>query len=46
MELKILKTYNKKYLANNFIRLFKPYIRTSIIFNQKPNRNLLLCVDS
>ena len=45
IDLKILKAYIKNNLANNFIKSFKFFIRTSIFFNQKLNKNLQLCVN-
>ena len=38
VELKILKTYIKTNLTNNFIWPFKFLVRVSILFNRKPDR--------
>ena len=45
VELKTLKTYIKAKLANNFIQPSKSPTRTPILFNQKPNGSLRLCID-
>ncbi len=45
VELETLKTYIENNLANGFIRPFKSPARASILFNQKPDGNLRLCVD-
>ena len=45
IELEIWKTYIKTNLANNFIRLFKYPVKLPILFDQKPNKSLCLCID-
>ena len=45
VELEALKTYIKTNLANNFIQSFKSSANTPILFDQKPDRSLRLCVD-
>ena len=45
VELKILKTYIKTNLANNFIRPFKSPTGALILFDRKPDGSLRLCVD-
>ena len=45
IELKILKTYIKINLANNFIYLFKFLARALILFDKKPDRNFCFYVD-
>lgn len=45
LELKSLKTYIKSSLANSFIRLFKSVLSVSILFVQKPNGGLCLCIN-
>ena len=45
VELETLKTYIKTNLANGFIRPSKSPSRASILFDQKPDRSLRLCVD-
>ena len=45
VELKMVKTYIKNNLANNFIRPFKFFIRASIFFNKKLDGSLKLYVD-
>ena len=45
MELKTLKIYIKITLANSFILSFKSFAGTSILFDQKLNKSLYLCID-
>ena len=45
MELKILKAYIKTNLANGFIRPSKLYACALILFNQKSDGFLLLCIN-
>ena len=45
MELKTLKTYIKTNLANGFIWPLKSPADTPILFIQKPDSSLRLCVD-
>ncbi len=45
VELKTLKAYIENNLANNFIRASKSPARALILFNQKPDSSLRLCVD-
>ena len=45
IELEILKTYIKTSLANGFIRSFESSIGALILFNQKPDGSLRICVD-
>ena len=45
IELETLKTYIKTNIADCFIRLSKSYARAYILFDQKPDRSLRLCVD-
>ena len=45
VELEILKTYIETKLANSFIRPSKSPARAPILFDQKPDRSLRLCVD-
>ena len=45
VELETLKTYIKTSLANSFIRSFKSPAKAPILFVQKPDRSLRLCVD-
>ena len=45
VELKILKTYIKTNLANNFIKLFKSSAKIPILFDRKLNGSLSLYVD-
>lgn len=45
MELKILKTHIITKSANDFIRPSKPFAYTSILFIEKPDNDLCLCID-
>lgn len=45
VELEILKTFIKTNLGNNFIQLFKSSARAFILFLQKLDSSLCLCVD-
>ncbi len=45
VKLEMLKAYIKNNLANGFIRSSKFPAETPILFNQKPNRSLRLCID-
>lgn len=45
VELEILKTYIKTYLNNSFIQLSKSLIFAQILFIQKINNDLHLCID-
>ena len=45
VKLDILKTYIETNLANGFIRPSMSLTKVSIFFDQKPDRNLRLCVD-
>ena len=45
VELETLKTYIETNLANNIIRPSKSPARVPILFDQKPDRSLRLCVD-
>ena len=45
VELETLKTYIKTNLANGFIRPFMSPAGALILFNQKPDGSLRLCVD-
>ena len=45
VELEILKTYIETNLANGFICPFKSYAGAPILFDQKPNGSLRLCVN-
>ena len=40
VKLEIFKVNIKNNLANNFIKLFKSFIKVSIFFNSKLNKNL------
>ena len=46
VELEILKAYIKTNLANEFIRPFKSLTGIPILFDQKSNGSLYLCIDS
>ena len=45
IELKTLKTYIEITLASSFIQISKSSVGALILFNQKPNINLYLCID-
>ena len=45
VELKTLKTYIKTNLANDFIRPSKSFAGVPILFNQKPDGSLRLCIN-
>ncbi len=45
VELKTLKAYIENNLANGFIRPFKSPVGALILFDNKPNSSLRLCVD-
>ncbi len=45
VKLEILRAYIKNNMANGFIRPFKSPARALILFNQKPDSSLKLCVD-
>ena len=45
MELEMLKTYIETNLACDFIKLFKFFASTSILFIQKKDGSLHLCID-
>ena len=45
IELKTLKTYIKTYLKTRFIQPSKSPVSALILFNQKPDRNLCLCIN-
>ena len=43
--MKILKIDIKNKLANNFIRLFKSFIKAFIFFDKKPDKSLQLYIN-
>ena len=45
VKLKTLKTYIKTNLVIGFIRPSKSLAEAPILFNQKPNRSICLCVN-
>ncbi len=45
IKLEILKAYTKNNLVNSFIRPFKSPARAPILFNEKPDQSLRLCID-
>lgn len=45
VELKILKAYIEKNLANGFIKSFKSPAGALILLNEKPDKSLRWCID-